>query len=162
MCMLHCIYLHVHVPLHYNTVCLGCSLIMYTCMSCSPPFFLSLSISNSPPLPSLHLSTRHQNRVQDVFRFTTFCVQLLLYLLQLAVVLIPEPQPRGELPDPDAVRHTHTHTHTHAHTHTHTHTHTERRTHAHTHTVSLSLSHSREDVVQRRTLHFSPGSRGGG
>ena len=73
------------------------------------PSFLSLS-SRSLPRPCL----TPQRGVEDVFRFTTFCIQLVVYLLQLVLVLLPEPPSHYEHRDPDAVSlNTHSYMHVH-------------------------------------------------
>ncbi|CAI8018869.1 Multidrug resistance-associated protein 1 [Geodia barretti] len=64
--------------------------------------WFSLSCYAILKLRSLILLAEDQHGVEDEFRFTTFCVQFGLYLLQLVLVLLPEPLPKGQLRDPAA------------------------------------------------------------
>eukprot|EP00731_Ephydatia_muelleri_P028696 Em0020g340a len=62
-------------------------------------FWLAMVVYGVIKLRTLILTAQEAHGVRDAFRFTTFCLQIVSYLVEFVLVLIPEPLPVPEFRD---------------------------------------------------------------
>ncbi len=59
--------------------------------------FAQIELSYQTPTLYVHVTVSLCTQVDDVFRLTTFSVQLLVYLVEFVLSFFPEPKPRRRL-----------------------------------------------------------------